>query len=334
MDSTKNVTLGITLLIIILFIGTIGYSVIQKWDLLDSLYMTIITITTVGFGEVSEMGVPGKLFTIGLIASGVGIAAYIVGSLSRMMVEGEIRAILGRRKLEKQIQTLTNHYIICGCGRIGSLVCKEFATFTKPLPFVVIEKDPEVIEKIEEDNYLYVQGNSTEEDVLLKAGLKRAKGLVTAVSSDSDNVYITLTARELNPELFILARASDEGAEKKLLRAGADKVISPYHIGGRRMAQAILRPAVVDFLELAVHNKNMELQLEEIKVKRASQFVGVSLKDSGIRQNLGLIIVAIKKPTGDMVFNPSPESTIELGDTVLALGEKKNLVDMEKIMDA
>ena len=199
---------------------------------------------------------------------------------------------------------------------------------------MVIEKDPEVIEKIEEDNYLYVQGNSTEEDVLLKAGLNKAKGLVTAVSSDSDNVYITLTARELNPKLFILARASDEGAEKKLLRAGPDKVISPYHIGGRRMAQAILRPTVVDFLELAVHDKSIELQLEDIKVKRASQFVGVSLKDSGIRQNMGLIIVAIKKSTGDMVFNPLPESTIELGDTVLALGEKKNLVDMEKIMDA
>ena len=334
MGSTRSVVIGITLLIIILSAGTIGYAIIQKWDLLDSLYMTIITVTTVGFGEVSSLSTPGKIFTIGLIASGVGIAAYIAGSLSKMMVEGEIQSLLGKRKLEKQILTLSDHYIICGCGRIGSLVCREFATFAKPLPFVVIEKDPDVIDKIEEENYLYVQGNSTEEDVLLKAGVKRARGLITAVYSDSDNVYITLTARELNPNLFILARASDENAEKKLLRAGADKVISPYHIGGRRMAQAVLRPTVVDFLELAVHNKNMELQLEEIAVRTTSRFVGVSLKDSGIRQDLELIIVAIKKPTGDMIFNPSPESKIELGDTVLALGEKKNLLNLEKTLKA
>ena len=334
MESTKNLILGIISLIIILFVGTIGYTLIQKWDLLDSLYMTIITITTVGYGEVSNLSVPGKIFTIGLIASGVGIAAYIVGSLSKMMVEGEITRILGRRKLEKRIQTLKDHYIVCGCGRIGSLICKEFAASGKPLSFVVIDNNPDIIEKIENENYLYVQGNSTEEDTLIAAGINKARGLVTAVSSDSDNVYITLTARELNPKLFILARASDEKAEKKLIRAGADKVISPYHIGGRRMAQAILRPAVVDFIELAVHDRSMELQLEEIAVRKSSRFIGVSLKNSGIRQDLGLIIVAIKKPSGDMAFNPSSESKIELGDTLLALGEKKNLLRLEKIIGA
>jgi len=227
---------------------------------------------------------------------------------------------------------LKDHYIVCGCGRIGNLICKEFAKSAKQLTFVVIENDPDVIEKIENENYLYVQGDSTEEDVLIKAGIGKAKGLITAVSSDSDNVYITLTARELNPKLFILARASEENAEKKLLRAGADKVMSPYYIGGMRMAQTILRPAVVDFIELAVQDRSMELQLEEIKVRKSSKFIGVSLKDSGIRQDFGLIVVSIKKLSGDTEFNPSSESKIELGDTVLALGEKKNLLRLEKIM--
>ena len=197
---------------------------------------------------------------------------------------------------------------------------------------MAIDNDPEVIEKIESENYLYIQGNSIEEDILIKAGIKNARGLVAAVSSDADNVYITLTARELNPEIFILARASYEGAERKLLRAGADKVISPYVIGGIRMAHAILRPTVVDFIELATHKQSMELQLEEITVRKASRFIDVSLSDCAIRQDMGLIIVAIKKATGQMVFNPSSESRIELGDTVVALGERKDLIELENMM--
>lgn len=334
MESTRNLIFAIISLIVIIFIGTIGYVLIQEWSFLDSLYMTIITITTVGYGEVSKLSVPGKLFTIGLIAVGVGIAAYIVGSISKMMVEGEMIRILGRRKLEKQIRALKDHYIICGCGRIGSLICKELATSAKPLPFVAIDNDPEIIEKMESENYLYIQGNSIEEDILIKAGIKNARGLVAAVSSDSDNVYITLTARELNPEIFILARSSYEGAERKLLRAGADKVISPYVIGGIRMAHAILRPTVVDFIELATYKQSMELQLEEITVRKVSRFINVSLSDCAIRQELGLIIVAIKKATGQMVFNPSPESKIELGDTVVALGERKDLIELENMMGA
>lgn len=197
---------------------------------------------------------------------------------------------------------------------------------------MAIDNDPKVIEKIESENYLYLQGDSIEEDILIKAGIKNARGLVAAVSSDADNVYITLTARELNPEIFILARASYEGAERKLLRAGADKVISPYVIGGIRMAHAILRPTVVDFIELATHKQSMELQLEEITVRKASRFIDVSLSDCAIRQDMGLIIVAIKKATGQMVFNPSSESRIELGDTVVALGERKDLIELENMM--
>jgi len=197
---------------------------------------------------------------------------------------------------------------------------------------VAIDNDPKVIEKIESENYLYLQGDSIEEDILIKAGIKNARGLVAAVSSDADNVYITLTARELNPEIFILARASYEGAERKLLRAGADKVISPYVIGGIRMAHAILRPTVVDFIELATPKQSMELQLEEITVRKASRFIDVSLSDCAIRQDMGLIIVAIKKATGQMVFNPSSESRIELGDTVVALGERKDLIELENMM--
>lgn len=332
MESNKNLIIAIIALIIILLTGTVGYSLIQKWNLLDSLYMTIITITTVGYGEVSELSIPGKIFTIGLITGGMGVSAYILGSLASLMFEGEIKKIFGRRKLEKQIKTLKDHYIICGYGRIGSLICKELSTAAKPVPFVVVENDSNVVEEIENENFLFVYGNATEENILIKAGLKRAKGLVSVVSSNSDNVYITLSARELNNKLFILTRASHEKAEKKLLRAGADKVVSPYYIGGKRMAQAILRPTVVDFIELAVQNESMELQLEEITIKKPSALSGISLKDSGIRQKLGLIIVAIKKRSGQMVFNPSSESKLESDDTVLAIGEPKNLLKFEKMM--
>jgi voltage-gated potassium channel len=231
--------------------------------------------------------------------------------------------------LESRINKLRDHYIICGFGRIGHLICREFQS--RPMPFVLVEKDPLLIERINREGYMYVEGDATDDETLQAAGIDLAKGLITAVTSDTDNVYITLTARGLNPKLFILARAGEEGSEKKLMRAGASKVISPYTIGASRMAQAILRPSVVDFIEIATASENLELQIEEIPIAACSRLAGKTLIDSGIRQSMGIIIVGIKQVNGQMLFNPPPASVIEPSSVLITLGERTAINQLEKI---
>ena len=329
MDPLRHLKFSVATLIIIIGCGTFGYFLIEGWTLFDSLYMTVITLATVGFREVHDLSDQGKVFTIILIISGTGIIAYVLGSLIQFMVEGQLLKLLGRKKLQTQVSKLNNHYIVCGFGRIGHLVCREFSA--KPIPFVIVEKDPHMIERIEREGFWYVEGDATDDDTLLEAGIKRAKGLVTAVTSDTDNVYITLTARGLNPSLFILSRAGEEGSEKKLLRAGASKVISPYTIGAYRMAQAVLRPSVVDFIEIATGRESVELQLEEIQVAERSELVGKNLVNAGIRQSMGIIIVGINQPDGHMIFNPSPATAIVSGAILITLGERPAINQLEKI---
>lgn len=232
--------------------------------------------------------------------------------------------------MEKMIDALSEHYIICGYGRMGSLICREFAA--KPLPFVVVEKNNDVIEKVKDEGYLYLHGDSTDDETLLKAGIRRAKGLISVVTSDTENVYITLTARGLNPDLFILARSGEEGSEIKLKRAGANKVVSPYHIGGSRMAQAILRPNVVDFIEIATGREHLDLQMEEIYIPHSSRFVGETLVSSKFRRDTGVIIIGIKKAEGKMVFNPNPHEKLEANDTLIVLGETTAMEKLEHII--
>lgn len=329
MDPIRHLRFSIAALISIIAIGTFGYSMVEGWSLFDSLYMTVITLATVGFKEVQPLSSEGKLFTIILIISGTGMIAYTLSSLLQFTMEGQLRKILGRKKLESRISKLREHYIICGFGRIGHLICREF--HSRPLPFVVVEKDPQLIERVEREGFMFVEGDATDDETLQAAGIDHALGLITAVTSDTDNVYITLTARGLNPKLFILARAGEEGSEKKLMRAGASKVISPYTIGASRMAQAILRPSVVDFIEIATASENIELQIEEIPVAANSSLAGKTLIDSGVRQSMGIIIVGIKQVDGQMIFNPPPTRVIEPNATLIILGERTAINQLEKI---
>ncbi|MFK5925125.1 MAG: potassium channel protein [Desulfuromusa sp.] len=328
MDSLKKVKYSLVTLAVLISGGTLGYATIEGWGVFEALYMTIITLATVGYNEVHTLSHNGQIFTMLLIVFGVGTIAYTIGSMIQFMVEGQLYLLLGRKKVQKQISRLQGHYIICGYGRIGRLISRDFAA--KPLPFIVVENDPARCQRLEEDGHLFIEGDATQDEVLERAGIHQAKGLVTAVTSDAANVFIILTARGINPKLFIMARASEEGAEIKLLRAGANKVVSPYTIGASRMAQAILRPSVVDFIDIATGHKNIELQMEEIPVALESHLVGKALSQSGLRKELKLIIIGIKHD-GQMFFNPEANTIIKAGHILIALGESPDIKKLELI---
>jgi len=330
MDSVRHLLLSVLLALCILVLGATGYMIIEGWDFLDAVYMTVITLTTVGYGEVHEVSRIGQLYTILLIFIGVAFCLYVAGSVVQFMVEGRIRTILGRRSLDKKIDQLKNHYIICGYGRIGRVLCNQLKR--KPIDLVVIDKNQELTPILDEDKVLYLFGDATDEANLNKAGIQRAKGLIAVMATDTDNVFLVLTARQLNPDLYIIARASQDESKSKLQAAGANKVESPYEMGAVSMAQRIIRPTVTNFLDLAFAHKRKDIQMEEIPVNSSSDLVNVMLKDSGIRQQFNLIIIAIKKPDGSMLFNPSFETVIEAGDTVIAVGQEGNLQKLEKIL--
>jgi len=323
----------VILALVLLVVGTVGYVLIEKWSLTDALYMTIITVATVGYGEVHPLSPAGRFFTIFVIIFGVGSVAYLVGLFSRAMVEGSLERIMGRHKLEKQINQLRDHYVICGYGRIGRAIVKELDAGR--VPVVIIESNPAIIQRIEEEGHLYVAGEATDDLNLLAAGIKRARGLVSVVSSDADNVFIVLTARSMREELFIVTRASEERSVGKLERAGADKVISPYEIGARKMAQAILRPNVADFIETTVHGqRGLGLAMEEILVTPRSSLKDVPLRDSNIRRDLDLMIIAIKTADGHMIFAPSADEHVRVGDVLIVVGKQENVERLIKLLGA
>lgn len=323
-------TLGALVLLVIA--GTLGYRVAEGWSLFDALYMTVITITTVGFMEVHPLSQAGRAFTIFLALGGVFTAFYAASEIIRVVVSGEVRSVLGRQRMERSLAELRNHFIVCGFGRMGRLVCQEFSKLG--LPFVLIDRQGELLRNFKIPHGIALHGDATSDEILRRAGVERARGLVTAAASDADNLYITMSARFLSEKLFIVARAEEEGAEKKLLRAGASRVVSPYAIGGQRVAQAVLRPNVMDFIELATRSEHLELQIEETPIEDGSSLAGRKLMDSRIRQDLGIILVAIKKPDGKMVFNPAPELVIEAGDLLISLGHRQQLDRLEEMARA
>jgi voltage-gated potassium channel len=314
--------------IVLILGGSFGYMIIEGWNFFDSLYMTVITIATVGFSEIHQVSVPGRTFTLVLILLGVGYFLYVAGGIIQILVEGRIRHVMGRHKLHRRISHLKNHYIVCGYGRIGRALTRHL--IQRYLDVVVIEQSRERLSRMDEDGILYLVGEATSEEMLIKAGAKRAKGIITAVGTDADNVFLVLIAKQINPDIFVVARASQNTTKKTLLAAGADKVVSPYDIGARRMAHAILRPTVIEFLEMAFADDATDVEVEELPVSADSPLTGVSLMDSGIRQRYNLIIITIKKADGSMLFNPGADSRLEANDTLVVVGQGKDLKRLER----
>ena len=320
---TKKLAIALVVLLATLSVGVTGFHYLEGWNFVESLYATVVTISTVGYGDFSPRTSEGMLFTVFLITVGAGTMLYTVGLVTETMIEGRLKIIMGKGRLEKMIRKMNNHYIICGCGRIGRLICRELAA--EKVDFVVVDKDPEAIQKIEEEKYVYHQGDATHNKTLLAAGIKKARGIVCVLPSDAENLYVILTAKELNPGIFILSRSEDEESEHRLLRAGADRVMSPYAMGGMRMAMAVLRPAMLDFVEITTTRQSLELGMEEVSICEDSPYVGKLLEDSGIRQNYGLIVVAVKKESGKMIFNPLANYVIEKNDKLIAMGKLENI---------
>ena len=325
----RKLALTFVFLICIALVGTVGYHFLEGWSLFESFYTTITTVSTVGYGDFYPVTTAGRLFTAFLIVFGVGTMLYTVGLFAETMFEGRLKAIMGRGKLERAISKLQEHYIICGCGRIGYLIAKELSE--EKVPFIIVDHDPNVLQKIEDEGFIYYRGNATEDKVLLGAGIKRAKGLVCVLPTDAENLYVILSAKELNPNLYILSRSEEASSEPRLLRAGADRVISPYTLGGMRMAMAILRPAMLDFIEITTRRQSLELRMEEFAISDKSSLIGKSLEQSGIRQQYGLIIVAVKKASGKMTFNPMADYVIEHQDKLIALGVDESVFKFAKV---
>lgn len=321
----RKLILAALLILLVISFGTAGYMSIEEWGFLDALYMTVITLTTVGYEEIHKLSTSGRIFTIFLAITGVGTVLYTLGIGAQFVLEGEIQQIFGRKRLEKKLEELKDHYIICGYGRMGRIIAKEL--LMKYLNVVVIEKYREALNGT--DDFLVIEGDATKDDILRRARIERARCLISVLPTDAENLFVVLSAREISPNLLIVARAGEEGSQNKLLRAGADKAVSPYYIGGIRIAQTVLKPAVIDFIEFATKSGNIELQMEEIPIREGSKLAGLTLDQCGIGRELGVIIVAIKLSTGEMKFNPTSRTEIQAGDTFIAVGEIAKLKELE-----
>lgn len=331
MDTRKSFQASMILIAAVITTGTGGYAFIEGWGLLDSLYMTVITITTIGFKEVHAMSEGGRLFTVVLIFFSVGAVFYALNNAARLIIEGEIKDLFGRRKLQKTLGRLSGHYIICGHGRMGRIISKELSD--KQLKFVVIEKGSDT-ETCPSPDCLVVRGDATRDEVLLKAGIERAAGLISVLPTDAENLFVVLSARGIKPELTIVARANEDGAEQKLMRAGANRVVSPYHIGGLRIAHTLIKPAVVDFIEFTTHSDHVGLEIEEIVLREGSGIDGKTLAESGIGREPELIVVAVKDPEGRIRINPRHDTVLSSGETLIVIGQESKLEKLEKMAGA
>jgi voltage-gated potassium channel len=322
----RNLRLIAVALVVLTAIGMAGFHFIEGWSWFDGFYMIITTFSTIGYQEVHPLSHGGRIFNVALILAGVSLVFLGIGSLTQALLEFSLRSFFGRRKMERDIERLSGHYIICGAGRVGRSAARELAR--KPAPFLIVEQSEAKAARFSNDWLVHV-GDATQEQTLRQLHIERASGLVAATTTDATNLYIVLTARNLNPKLKIIARASEEDAEKHLLKAGADAVVSPYSFAGQRIAQSFLRPHVVSFLDTATTHLGMDLEIGEVEVRSTSEFAGKTVGSSRIRQERGVIILAIKREHG-MRFNPSPEDVIQPGDTLIAMGQPAQLRQLEQ----
>jgi voltage-gated potassium channel len=308
-------------------VGTVGYVLIEGWSPWDAFYMTVITVTTVGYGEVHPLSPAGRAFTVVVLLTGVGAFFSAFTIFMAQLAEGGFLERRERKRHARMLDNLNEHFILCGFGRMGEIIAREFAR--QRVPFVVIERNPERMHLAMDEGFLAVEADASNEDVLKRVRIDRARGLIAAVSTDAENVYAVLSARLLKPDLFIVGRAESDDARTKLKRAGADRVISPYHLGGLQLAQTAMRPAVVDFVQLATSSENMDLNLEQVHIEEGSSLAGRSLIDAGLRQRFGVVVVGIRRADGRMDFNPEPETAMNAGDDLVVMGRSGSLKDLE-----
>lgn len=315
--------------VVLVAAGTFGYWTIERdYTLFDSLYMTVITLTTVGYEEVHPLSPAGRVFTIVLLLGGVFTFFFTATELVRAVVSGEVQDLLGRQRMERDLAGMKEHIIICGYGRMGRFITREFSR--AGYPFVLIDRNADLLKNLPLEHGVPLPGDASDDEVLKHAGISRAKALVTVAGSDADNLFVTLSARLLNDKIFIVARAETEAAEVKLRRAGANRVVAPYALGGSRVAHAVLRPNVVDYLDLATGSEFYDLQIEELAIRPGSNLAGVTLKDSRVHLDMGIMVVAIKKAGGGMEFNPPGDARLESGDTIIALGRRAEIERLEE----
>ena len=334
--------IGFVLVVGIITVGSLGFHFIgqasgMKWSWWDCIYMTVITVSTVGYGEVLPIqDVAGaRVFTIFLILFGMGMLLYFASAVVALVVEFNVKEVLNRRKRLKAISSMRDHIIVCGAGTTGIHVIEELiATKT---PFIVVDADVDRVDYLIshlDSKFLHVIGDATEDDILLEAGIERAQGIVTALSSDKDNLFVTITARQMNSELRIIARSREVSSAGKMKRAGADSVVSPNLIGGLRMVSEMIRPEVTQFLDLMLRDKEKTLRIEEAIVPEGSPVVGRQLSDTEIRKITQLLVVAIRTPRGDYHYNPGPGFVLEAGSTLIVLGEMKEVLNLRKHLEA
>ena len=319
----------LTLVVVLITVGTLGYMVLTDSSVIDGLYMTIITISTVGNKEITNLSPVGKIFTICIILSGLGIVSYSLLEAVSFLIDGGVKRIFRRRAMEKQISMMDNHIIVCGAGQTGSSVIEQFIN-TKT-QFIVIEFQESRVAELEEAGIPVICGDATNEDILTQAGITQAKGLISCLENDAQNVYTILTARGLNPKLYIVARSIEKGSAEKLKRAGADKTISPNEIGGIRMAYLMLKPHVVSFLDIVTRFDDELLELGEVSVEAESELSGLMIKDARIPQRTGLIIIAIQSPGGKLRFNPGSSEHLPPGINMLVLGKPDKIEMLRSI---
>jgi len=317
----------VALLALVIATGTVGYIVIEGWSPWDAFYMTMITVTTVGYREVHPLSRAGERFTVAIVTVGVATVLYTFSFLMAQVVEGDLQERWAARRRVRMLDELTNHFIICGFGRIGQTIAREFSR--QAVPFVIIERVADRMQSAIDAGYLAVEADASSEQVLRRIGIERARGFIAAVGTDAENVYAVLTARLLRPDLFIIGRAETADAQSKLLRAGADRVLSPYQIGGLQLAQTALRPAVVDFVQLATSSDNLDLNMEQVKIGTGSSLAGRTIIEANLRQRFGVVVVGIQRADGTMQFNPAPETAMAVGDFLVVLGQAKNLRELE-----